>query len=250
MRKHKVNIIFAVTGSKLETYRELSKLIEGSSTALLKSDSSNVVDLIKEEYRKITSSITFKDNSTKHLKLTYRSACLGGPVEQTQTCKGLRVGAEVEFDVELELTSCPSAQSAKETQKETIKISPVGLQQDGLLVEVELACQCSCEKTGDLADGKPAPCSRGHGNLRCGQCECHSEYYGKSCECKFDDTFDVASLNENRLNRNCYRTPNDTKVCSGNGQCSCNTCFCDEPYTGKHCECDPFSCERSGGQVT
>ena len=72
VRKHKVNIIFAVTGSKLDTYKELSKLIEGSSTALLKSDSSNVVDLIKEEYRKITSSITFKDNSTNHFRLTYR----------------------------------------------------------------------------------------------------------------------------------------------------------------------------------
>ena len=247
VRKHKVNIIFAVTASKLETYKELSKLIEGSSTALLKQDSSNIVDLIKEEYKKITSSIVFKDNSTSNFKLTYRSACLdkNQNIEETQACKGLRVGAEVEFDVDLELINCPKKEDLK---KELIKISPVGLSHDGLILNVDLACNCECEKEESFVHDKQA-CSKGNGYLKCGLCKCYNEYYGKSCECKYEVTFDSTNLNDNRLNKGCYKSLNDTKVCSGNGECSCNTCFCDEPYAGKHCECDPYSCERFNNQV-
>lgn len=241
-----------MTASKLETYKELSKLIEGSSTALLKSDSSNVVDLIKEEYKKITSSITFKDNSTNNFKLIYRSACLGDQIEKTQTCKNLRVGAQVEFEVDLELINCPANINSKEGKKEIIKINPVGLQQEGILINVDLACNCECEKETNFIKNNQI-CSKGNGYLKCGLCECYNEYYGKSCECKFDDTFDdtfdLINLNDNRLNKGCYKTLNDTKVCSGNGHCSCNTCFCDDPYNGKHCECDPFSCERFNNQV-
>ena len=249
VKKHKVNIIFAVSDSKMEIYRELSRLIEGSSTASLKKDSSNIVDLIKEEYKKITSSIVFKDNSSNNLRLTYRSACLGGEIKETQTCKGLRVGAEVEFEVQLELVNCPPIDD-RETKKETVRISPVGLNlQDGLVLNVEFACNCDCEKEINYVRGDNQACSNGNGHLKCGLCECLPDYYGKLCECKFDETFDLTNLNDNRLNRGCYRTMNDTKVCSGNGQCSCNTCFCDEPYTGKHCHCDPYSCERFHNQV-
>lgn len=207
VKKHKVNIIFAVTSPKMETYKELSKLIEGSSTAMLRSDSSNVVDLIKEEYAKITSSIVLKDNSTKNFKLTYRSHCLGDKMKETQVCKGLRVGAETEFEIELQLLNCPS----KANSKEVIKISPVGVNQDSLILNVEMACDCECEKEENFIQ----TCSKGHGFLKCGLCQCLPEYYGKSCECKYDDSFDLSDLNDKRLNKGCYKSSNDTKVCSG-----------------------------------
>jgi integrin beta 1 len=47
--KH-VNVIFAVTAQQVEVYRKLSKHVEGSSAAQLSEDSSNIVELVQEEY--------------------------------------------------------------------------------------------------------------------------------------------------------------------------------------------------------
>lgn len=49
-KKHSVNIIFAVVEQQKSVYEKLSQLIEGSSCATLKNDSSNIVDLVKDEY--------------------------------------------------------------------------------------------------------------------------------------------------------------------------------------------------------
>lgn len=50
VKENAINIIFAVTADKSAVYRKLSERIEGSSSAVLSADSSNVVDLVKEEY--------------------------------------------------------------------------------------------------------------------------------------------------------------------------------------------------------
>jgi len=45
-----VTIIFAVTSDQIPVYSELSKLIEGSTVGMLAADSSNIVDLVKDNY--------------------------------------------------------------------------------------------------------------------------------------------------------------------------------------------------------
>lgn len=50
-KKHSVNIIFAVIEQQKSVYEKLSQHIEGSSCATLKEDSSNIVELVKEEYK-------------------------------------------------------------------------------------------------------------------------------------------------------------------------------------------------------
>lgn len=49
-KQHSVNIIFAVTESQQTVYQQLTQHIEGSSCAKLSEDSSNVVELVREEY--------------------------------------------------------------------------------------------------------------------------------------------------------------------------------------------------------
>lgn len=49
-RKHAINLIFAVTREQISVYEELSRHIEGSSSGVLSDDSSNVVDLVREQY--------------------------------------------------------------------------------------------------------------------------------------------------------------------------------------------------------
>lgn len=50
VKQHSVNIIFAVTASQQSVYQKLSEHVEGSSCATLSNDSSNVVQLVQEEY--------------------------------------------------------------------------------------------------------------------------------------------------------------------------------------------------------
>lgn len=45
-----VNVIFAVTEANKGVYEKLSNLIEGSSSSVLSSDSSNIVDVVRNEY--------------------------------------------------------------------------------------------------------------------------------------------------------------------------------------------------------
>ena len=46
-----VNIIFAVTQSQLALYQTLTELIDGAVVGELKQDSSNIVNLISQNYR-------------------------------------------------------------------------------------------------------------------------------------------------------------------------------------------------------
>lgn len=50
VKQNAINIIFAVTQNQYAVYQKLSAHIEGSSSAILSNDSSNVVDLVREEY--------------------------------------------------------------------------------------------------------------------------------------------------------------------------------------------------------
>jgi hypothetical protein len=51
VKEHQVNLIFAVTEEYRSIYNSLAQSIQGASAATLSSDSGNVVELIKEEYR-------------------------------------------------------------------------------------------------------------------------------------------------------------------------------------------------------
>ena len=50
MKENRINVIFAVTEEQRDTYDELSSHIEASSAGTLSNDSSNVVQLVKEQY--------------------------------------------------------------------------------------------------------------------------------------------------------------------------------------------------------
>lgn len=51
VKENAINVIFAVTEEQIEVYRQLQAHIEGSSSGKLSADSSNVVDLVKEQYQ-------------------------------------------------------------------------------------------------------------------------------------------------------------------------------------------------------
>lgn len=121
-----------------------------------------------------------KDNATSAVKVTYYSACLGnGPPTATTKCDGLKVGDVVSFTAEIVVTSCP--QNPRDWFQ-TFQIYPVGIN-ESLIVDLEMLCSCPCEQPGHPAFERNSKRCKGHGNYKCGVCECDASHFGRNCEC-------------------------------------------------------------------
>ncbi|CAM1327219.1 ITGB1 (predicted) [Pycnogonum litorale] len=238
-QEKKVNIIFAVTASQVPTYRNVGNHVEGASSGMLSNDSANVVELIKDQYSKITSHVIMKDTAPDYVKISYFSKCLGDLKEATNICKGLKVGTEVEFEAQIEVLECPA-----DREKWTTKfiIYPVGL--EPLTVNLNIICECNCESAENEEKNSPL-CN--NGTYQCGVCECYGDRYGRYCEC---DKSNPKAKNDTHC-----RYKSDQYVCSGRGRCTCGECECDKKstpgheITGNWCECDNFSCDRHQGKI-
>lgn len=184
-----------------------------------------------------------KDTASGEVKITYYSACLGnGPAIQTNKCGGLKQGQTVKFEAEIVVTKCP--EDPKDWQQ-TLQIYPVGVN-ESLTIDLTMLCGCPCETGGPMFERKSQKC-QGHGDLKCGICECDNQFFGRKCECSSQDT---TALNELA---NC-RADNSSLECSGKGNCVCGVCECEtrsptEVFSGKYCECDNFSCDRFAAQI-
>lgn len=254
VKKNAINIIWAVTDENISIYKRLTSHVEGSFAGILANDSSNVVELIREQYDKISSSVEMKDTASNSIKVRYLSSCLGNlpPVERSK-CDGLKVGTKVEFIAEIEVTSCPKNRSE---WKQSFDIYPVrghsmknqytfSLQlqlmiksivipiflnhwnlfqvgvSESLRVNLEMLCDCECETGGPMYQENSPECS-GVGTLKCGVCDCNEHFFGKRCECSSHDSAGFDKLGS-------CRARNDSIVdCSGQGTCTCGQCECYE----------------------
>ncbi|KAL7744462.1 hypothetical protein ACLKA6_001839 [Drosophila palustris] len=244
VKQNAINIIFAVTQNQYSVYQKLSGHIEGSSSAILSNDSSNVVDLVREEYSKISSTVEMKDNATGDVKITYYSSCLtNGPLTKTNKCSGLKVGDKVTFTANITVTKCPTN---PRDWNQVIQIYPVGIN-ESMIIDLEMLCTCPCEHPGSSGYEKhSSQCSK-FGTLMCGICQCDELHFGGTCECSTSD------VHLNNGNNNMCRQGNNTNAadCNGRGSCVCGRCECnkrpnpEEIISGKYCECENFSCERN-----
>ncbi|XP_055355464.1 integrin beta-PS-like [Paramacrobiotus metropolitanus] len=244
-----INLIFAVTEAEHEDYERLCALIKGCVTGQLATDSSNVVELIKDQYNKITESVQLEDNApSEFVKLTYYSSCMkaaGAPRDKTKECKGLRIGSEVEWRVDIEIVGVPKGPGP---HRFPFRISPVASNEE-TFVELEIIATCNCDKAEmQVTPENAAQCSF-NGTYSCGVCSCMPGTFGRSCECNAD------TVPGDDKNIGCRADNTSAVLCSGRGQCVCGECQCDpmqsvnEVISGKHCECDNFSCDRHQGAV-
>jgi integrin beta 1 len=110
-KEHSMNIIFAVTSGVIEIYKKLVNFVSGSYVAELKSDSSNIVELIKQQYKTISTTIQLKDDARDGVKIKYESRCTlnsNKPLKDTNKCDNVPLGENVEFTVTVTATSCPA----------------------------------------------------------------------------------------------------------------------------------------------
>ncbi|KAK8383508.1 hypothetical protein O3P69_015754 [Scylla paramamosain] len=246
-KQHKINLIFAVTREQSSVYSRLAQMIEGSSQGELTQNSSNVVQLVKDEYAKITSKVELKDNATSPVIIKYFSKCKGTTEKATSECKGLRVGDQVEFRAEITVDKCPEDPSE---WNQVIGIYPVGLR-ESLIIDLEMICDCPCERPGDEGYEVASDECSGHGTYQCGVCDCDKGYLGSRCECGSSTPWGVGGSFDDS---SCRQT-NTSAICSGRGTCTCGECKCnerenpDERVEGAFCECTNFLCNRFNGQL-
>ncbi|XP_053299343.1 integrin beta-3 [Pleuronectes platessa] len=237
MAENNINLIFAVTNLVQPLYQEFSKLIPGTTVGILSADSGNVIDLIREAYAKIRSSVQLElVGVPEELQLSFNATCLNGEVNVgLKSCTGLNIGDTVSFSVEAKVQGCPKEKSS------TFTIKPLGFK-DALEVTVDIACGCECEAD---AEANSPLCSNGNGTYECGVCQCHPGRLGPFCEC---------SLDENRPtdDADCIQKPGGP-ICNGRGDCLCGQCSCHAnefgQVWGKHCDCDDFNCLRFKGAL-
>uniref|UniRef100_A0A673GXH2 Integrin beta n=1 Tax=Sinocyclocheilus rhinocerous TaxID=307959 RepID=A0A673GXH2_9TELE len=237
LSENNINLIFAVTSSMVQLYRNYSELIPGSVVGTLSRDSGNVVQLILDAYAKIRSKVELELLGVPdELSLFINATCLGGEViTGVKSCAGLKIGDKVSFSIEAKLHGCPKEKSR------TFMVKPMGFK-DTLQVTVDFACECDCQQSSVPASPS---CHHGNGTLECGVCLCDPGRLGSRCEC---------SEGEYKPSQQDRCSPNPAApVCSGRGDCVCGQCACRSSDFGKvwgpYCECDDFSCLRFKGQI-
>uniref|UniRef100_A0A8C6AIA3 Integrin beta n=1 Tax=Monodon monoceros TaxID=40151 RepID=A0A8C6AIA3_MONMO len=230
--------IFAVTKRMVATYEKLTEIIPKSAVGELSDDSSNVVQLIKNAYNKLSSRV-FLDHNTlpDTLKVTYDSFCSNGVSKVDQPrgdCDGVQINVPITFQVKVTATEC--------IQEQSFVIRALGFT-DTVTVRVLPQCKCRCRD----ASRDHSLCG-GRGSMECGVCRCDAGYMGKNCECQ------TQGRSSQELEGSC-RKDNGSIICSGLGDCICGQCVChtsdvpNKKIYGQFCECDNVNCERYDGQV-
>ncbi|XP_051854232.1 integrin beta-2 isoform X1 [Antechinus flavipes] len=238
LAENNIQPIFAVTKKMVSTYEKLTEIIPKSAVGELSDDSSNVVQLIKNAYNKLSSRV-FVDHSIipDTLRITYDSFCTNGQSSVDQPrgdCDGVQINVPITFQVKVTATEC--------IKEHTFSIRPLGFT-DTVTVQVLPLCECDCE--GERLNREHCG---DKGFVECGICRCDPGHTGKTCECQ------TQGKSNQELEGSC-RKDNSSVLCSGLGDCVCGTCTCyvsDIPKKliyGKFCECDNVNCERYEGQV-
>uniref|UniRef100_A0A9L0IJ70 Integrin beta n=1 Tax=Equus asinus TaxID=9793 RepID=A0A9L0IJ70_EQUAS len=112
--------IFAVTERMVKTYEKLTEIIPKSAVGTLSDDSSNVVQLIKAAYEKLSSRVFLEHGTLPDtLRVTYDSFCSNGVSNVNQPrgdCDNVRIGIPVRFQPDLLEGSLPVTARRKCTQ--------------------------------------------------------------------------------------------------------------------------------------
>nr|XP_040583896.1 LOW QUALITY PROTEIN: integrin beta-PS-like [Lepeophtheirus salmonis] len=223
-------VIFAVTSQYYDVYHHLSKQIKGSTVASLEKDATNIVEIVKELYEKVTTTVEVSLKNVKPRESNYTVKILAncnGEYEETKVCNNIDIDTPISFKAIVTLEECF-------TGTKTFQISVLGVPKS-MTVELKSQCNCDCEShNGTLSK----ECGF-NGVFQCGTCYCHGGFMGESCEC--ESNFTVEEQNEACLDPNSSKEE-ESKICSSRGKCICGECECSKSFYGTYCQCDDLSC--------
>ncbi|GJQ85656.1 hypothetical protein Trydic_g20204 [Trypoxylus dichotomus] len=240
-KENNINIIFAVVDRGdyvYNVYRTLQENFENSGVGKLDESSSNVVNLVYDNYKKIVDGVRIASNSTSSIEIKYNSSCKY-PIENG--CSNLQLDEVVNFTAAIKPLECLEGSNFH-----TVQIKPEGIN-EALVIELEVVCSCDCEKPNHPDYVPNSTKCNGNGNEVCGICDCRKGHFGSTCECGAKSISYIDDVH-------CRKDPQLPQICSGLGSCKCGKCVCDERpgyqmIYGKFCECDNFSCRRVKGEL-
>ncbi|XP_028572742.2 integrin beta-4 isoform X3 [Podarcis muralis] len=240
LRQSNIIPIFAVTNHSYDYYEKLHTYFPISEIGRLQEDSSNIVDLIRTAYNRISSKMDIRAFGTpKAMKTEITSEMY----EKTESGSFNIVRGEVgRFKVRVkahEQVGDKHVCSLPEKDRDGvfhIKPSSFG---NNVEVAASVICDaCPCELQQEVL----SPRCNFRGNFACGECICNAGWRGATCNCSTTSSTDDAA---------CVR-PGDTEPCSGQGECLCGQCECysegrTQRFEGRFCEFDNLQCPRSSG---
>ncbi|KAJ6639984.1 Integrin beta-PS [Pseudolycoriella hygida] len=119
-------VIFATHISTIQFYENVAAQFKSAYVATLEEDSSNILDVLKNEFGKIESRMEIEKSDTgDSVHFKYFSNCLGtgGPIE-TLFCENLPTYGNVSFVIEIDLPECPHGDDEAGV---SFTLNPVGL---------------------------------------------------------------------------------------------------------------------------
>jgi len=135
IRANQIVPIFAVVPGSARYYTNMSQLIQPSGLANLTSDSSNILQVLDDQYDEITSNIEVNLDGIGEsgLEIKYNSKCNGEIDQETNKCENLGDLFEVTFGTQITFKSCPT----NKNQRVRIRAAGMPLYFDAVL---EIIC--------------------------------------------------------------------------------------------------------------
>ncbi|CAL8083278.1 unnamed protein product [Calicophoron daubneyi] len=232
-----ISVIFAVDDKLHALYTKLAAFLPSAAVGVLSSSSTNIVDLLRDNYAKIANKAELMTTyDADNLEVQVFTRCHGETEFTKKTvCNEHPVGGRIDYQISVKPKRCFKG-------KKPINLKMVALE-DQAVLDVETACDCpTCQRLPPVdPSSPPSPRCQSRGHLFCGACVCQRDYSGDFCECSAEaaaggDAAMIASCTE----------PETKEPCSGRGRCVCGKCKCNlARYEGRYCECDRHGCKRA-----
>ncbi|XP_057295114.1 integrin beta-1-A-like isoform X2 [Hydractinia symbiolongicarpus] len=245
LKENKIVPIFAVTTDTYGVYQKISEEWKDLLAAIgvLKKDSSNIVDLIRDKYKSISTTAHLASDKLPEGVIVNFKVQPGCPnTARNNECTDMKVNTNVEFEVGVTALTCPKDWKTKDRSfKITIPVF------GDVEVTIKMICDCGCETKTTEIEENSSKCN-GTGAFKCGICYCNEDRFGQKCQCNSKDQADESLCKRNN-------TESAGRICSGFGTCVCGKCECanreieGEFITGRYCECNNFGCPRYEGKV-
>ncbi|XP_034049235.1 integrin beta-4 isoform X3 [Thalassophryne amazonica] len=241
LEKHTIIPIFAVTNHSYTYYEKLQKYFPISETDLLQEDSSNILQILNDAFKKIRSKMSIRaENRPKAFSAQFLN--MDEQLAESGEFK-FQTGAIGRFKAKLKaermIDGRPVCRMAMDEKEGEMTVKPSTFN-DGVKIGASVLCPtCECEKN---SVPKASRC-HGKGDLVCGKCHCYPGWLGAFCNCS-------AAVSDQEKKSKCRSGPDMKEDCSGRGECqACGTCVCSNPerYEGPFCEYDKTQCARHQG---
>ncbi|KAL1498165.1 hypothetical protein ABEB36_009007 [Hypothenemus hampei] len=229
LRKHKTNLIVAVTPNKKIAYDRMERdiLEQEAFVGVLEENSKNILNLVRKGFYDFIRQVKFSANISHapELDIKFFGNCENGDsFNETSGCQNVLEDQPINFIMQITL------KENTDKREEIIFIREQNINEN-LEVNLEYVtgpCECQNYKAVN-----PMQCNEPNGKQDCHSCLCSPGWTGPTCSEECNDNIEMCRKDNER-------------VCSGQGDCICGKCQCSNGVVGPFCE---FTCPMLGNEI-